>query len=230
MTLNYNSYYKDLANKSVSWLPMDSEELYNENLKKNYSLLESNNWINNPFTYSFNSNGFRCGEFTGESSIMFLGCSMTMGIGLPEHTRWTDIVASSLNLRCANLGIGGSSSDTAFRLCHGWIDIIKPNLVIFYRPPGIRNEVVTDTTIINIAAPYTPGFNYFKNWIVDDNNNTFNFLKNTLAIEHLCQLRSIKCVHVSDNSETIKDDWARDLSHPGIRSNAQLAEKTLSLI
>lgn len=69
-------------------------------------MLEKNNWINNSFTYSFNRDGFRCKEFTDGPNIMFLGCSLTVGIGIPESTRWTDIVADKLNLRCANIESG----------------------------------------------------------------------------------------------------------------------------
>ena len=34
MELNYNSYYKVYANKTINWLPMDTEDFYKQNLKE----------------------------------------------------------------------------------------------------------------------------------------------------------------------------------------------------
>ena len=127
----YTSIYKKYASRSLNWLPMDSEELYLNNLKNpaQYELLKTHNWIDSNFTYKFNANGFRCNEFTSDPTIMFIGCSHTIGIGLPEDNTWPSIVSKKLNMACANLGQGGGSADTAFRLCHGWIDQIKPKIV-----------------------------------------------------------------------------------------------------
>ena len=79
---------------------MDTEERYLENLKLKRPEMESNGWINQEITYKFNSFAFRCNEFTSDPSILFLGCSHTVGVGLPiEHT-WPTIVANNLNLKC----------------------------------------------------------------------------------------------------------------------------------
>ena len=103
MKINYDSCYINnfnagsLANRTVKWLPWDTEERYIENLKLNPQALENNGWINKEFTYQFNSFAFRCEEFTNDPSILFLGCSHTVGVGLPiEHT-WPTVVANKLN-------------------------------------------------------------------------------------------------------------------------------------
>ena len=51
MTINYNSFYSDtslggrdpVANKTVKWLPMDTEELYKKNLINQYDKLKKYN-------------------------------------------------------------------------------------------------------------------------------------------------------------------------------------------
>jgi len=226
---NYDSFYKQYCNTKLKWLSMDTEELYKKNLNKNRSLLEQHNWIDNPFTYSFNSKGFRCNEFTSNPTIMFLGCSFTCGIGLPVDAIWPELVSKALGMRCANLGQGGGSSDTAFRLCHGWIDRIKPKLVVFLQPPGIRWELVNANSIEFLSGSFGDKKypDYANQWIVDENNNYFNKIKNTLAIESLCNSRQIKFIKF--NSMPDGEDLARDLKHPGIQRHKLFAEQVLKI-
>jgi hypothetical protein len=242
-TPNHNSHYKIYANKTLDWLPMDTKELYEKNLKENYESLKQNNWIDKSFTYKFNSHGFRCEEFTAEPTMMFLGCSFTCGTGLPIESIWPELVSKKLNMRCANLGQSGGSNDSSFRLCHGWIDIIKPQIVVLLNPPGIRLEIIDavvmrhlyPTWIRNTSTAYK---DFLKDWIRDDNNNYFNKLKNSLAIENLCKERNIKFVFLEGEELTkiqidlSKElgylDRARDLAHRGILSNKNFAEYALT--
>ena len=224
---NYDSFYKNLANKTVDWLPMDTEELYKKNLDKRHGDLVLQGWIDNHFTYEFNSHGFRCKEFTDKPSIMFLGCSFTMGMGLPVDLIWPELVSKNLNLQCVNLGIAGSSADTAFRLCHGWLDKINPNTVIFMQPPGIRCELVTDDSIKNVDIEDPSTKEFIKLWTVDENNNYFNTEKNTLGIQMLCTAKGIKFVTVNANTLTssYSNSFGRDLCHPGIDRHRVFAER-----
>jgi hypothetical protein len=208
---------------------MDTEELYIKNLKERTSLLKLHNWIDSSFKYSFNSNGFRCVEFTSDSTIMFLGCSLTCGIGLPVESIWPELVAKTLNMRCANLGQGGGSADTAFRLCLGYIDKIKPKIIIFLKPPGIRWELISKDNIYYLGSwlEQCKTSDYMKEYIIDENNNYFNNYKNILAIEYLCIKRKIQFLSF-DSTDLIKSDLARDLTHPGIKSNLEFSNTVIS--
>jgi len=230
---NYNSHYKIYANQSLDWLLLDSQKLYEKNLKENYQLLETNNWINKSFTYKFNSHGFRCEEFTNKPTIMFLGCSFTFGVGLPLYDIWPEIISKKLNMHCANLGQPAGANDTAFRLCHGWIDIINPQIICLLNPPGIRLEIIDETymRLINPARNNIEAYKmFYKDWSRDENNNYFNTLKNNLAIENLCKTRNIKFLifNNEENSPFKKIDLARDLQHYGVTSNQLFAEHVLS--
>jgi len=233
---NYNSRYLPFANKSIDWLASDYEKLYQKNLKENYDLLKSNNWIDNPFTYKFNSHGFRCDEFTNDPTIMFLGCSYTCGIGLPIDTVWPELISAQLNMRCANLAQGGGGPDTAFRMCHGWIDKINPKLVILLTPPHGRFEMANEKgfDLVNSQVTITAKEHLlYKLWLSFEDNIYFNKLKNIFAIEHLCQSRNIKFLNFE--SDTFinffsNNDYARDLEHLGKKTHNLFAEHVLTKI
>jgi hypothetical protein len=229
---NYNSFYKIHANKSVNWIPSDTKELYEKNLKENYQLLKDNNWIDKSFTYNFNSHGFRCEEFTTHSTIMFLGCSYTFGTGIPSDTSWPELIAKKLNMHCANLGQGAGSNDTMFRLCHGWIDVINPKIIFALHPPGIRFEMVNEQHLHYLSPTWGhQQRNFIIEWSTDDNNNYFNALKNNLAIENLCKTKNIKYVSIEiEKHEFNNFDKARDLVHPGILSHAAFAKSVINLL
>ena len=237
MELNYNSYYKDYANKIINWLPMDTEDLYKQNLKNRYTDLQQYNWIDQQFTYTFNSHGFRCDEFTNDPTVMFLGCSLTCGVGLPQHTTWPELAAKQLGMQCANLGIGASSTDTAFRLCLGWLDRIKPKILIFAPPHGHRAELLLPNDLImNLSPQWVDEYSHhLKIWSLDENNSEFNKLKNSIAIQHLCAVRNIKYVEVPAattllTASGINSDYARDLAHPGVNCNRVFSKLVLDQI
>ena len=87
------SKYLNYKNQSVSWLPSDTKELYDYNLKHNYSELEKHGWIDVDIKYSFNEYGFRSDSFQKDCTILFNGCSQTMGIGIPLDMMWSKIIA-----------------------------------------------------------------------------------------------------------------------------------------
>jgi hypothetical protein len=237
MKINYDSCYihnfnsGSLANQTVKWLPQDSATRYQENLKSNHLALASNGWIEKEITYKFNSSAFRCEEFTPDPSILFLGCSHTIGIGLPiEHT-WSTIVADKLNLKCYNLGQGGGSTDTAYRLGSHWIPKILPKIVVLLLPEMYRLEVVGEQ-YVEFLTPMSPPSCYsefYKIWSYCDANSQLNSEKNTLALAHVSKMNG--CKFISVESSIFKGpDRARDLVHLGLQSNLNFSNTVLTLI
>jgi hypothetical protein len=238
--MNHESHNKKYAGQTLDWLPMDTEELYKFNLKNRYNELESNGWIDNPVTYRFNSDGFRCGEFSQDTGILFLGCSFTQGIGVHVEQVWPELVSQQLNMQCFNLGQGGSSADTAFRLCQGWIDKILPKIIVFALPPDNRIELIVNGHARDVSPVWSwcdHYSNYLKDWITDDDNANLNQLKNKLAIKMLCGDRGIKYVEIDPHAissrmrgRTFPMDFGRDLMHPGPIYHSNVAKIVLSLI
>lgn len=226
----YHSPYTNLANKEIEWLPMDSEDRYQENLKFKSKVLERYGWLNSKFTYKFNSHGFRCEEFTEDPSIVFLGCSMTVGVGLPIEATWPTLVSNELNLKCYNLGIGGASNDTAFRLALYWLEKIKPKMVVFCRTFPTRMEVFSATGAIANIADELPEF-YLNYWTRNIHNVDLLQKKNSLAIMKLSEEIDAKFVQISvTDFQPLQVDLARDLAHPGVQTNIKVSELVLSKI
>jgi hypothetical protein len=237
MKINYDSCYisnfkrGSLVNQTVKWLPMDTEELYLKHLKSNYQALELGGWIDKEITYKFNSFAFRCEEFTNDPSILFLGCSHTVGVGITLEHAWPTIVAEKLNLQCYNLGQGGSSADTAYRLGSYWIPKILPKMVVFLIPEPHRLELVRGHDMEFLTPMSRPEYysRFYNQWLGSNTNGQLNSEKNTLALAQVSQLNGCKFVPVKLNM--FKGlDAARDLAHHGIRSHSDLASSVLALI
>jgi hypothetical protein len=228
--MDYQEYsktpYYSYANQEIDWLAMDTEELYRQNLKTKRNLLEQHNWIGKKFTYRFNSEGFRCDEFEeNQDCAVFLGCSFTMGIGLPIETVWTSLVAKKLRLKCYNLGVGGGSCDTAFRLGYHYIPKLKPKIVILLEPNPDRFELYTRTENFFQYGPWTADF-YYKRWSAMDANGYINQIKNKLALSAVCDSNSVKFVSFECNAMRTLD-LARDLGHAGIESHRAFSKRVL---
>jgi hypothetical protein len=211
------------SNQELEWFPSDTKELYESNLLNNAKReqLETYGWIDNHFTYKFNSEGFRCGEFTTTESIVFLGCSFTMGIGLPIANTFARVVADELGLECYNLGVGGSSNDTAFRLARHWVPHIRPKLVILMSPSHYRLEIKEKhryksliPSSLRFPKPMEP---WYEEWVINESNGILNQEKNQLAIAQICHLNGIKFLCFDVRDHFFKPlDLARDLFHVGV--------------
>jgi hypothetical protein len=231
--------YLKYANQTVDWLAGDTEERYLDNLQNKHESLTKFNWINANINYTFNSYGFRSEEFSLDPSIIFLGCSHTVGIGLPLESTWPYLVSAQLGLKRFNLGIGGTSNDTAFRLGHNWIPQLKPKLVILLSPDSTRSELHSHTDLIENLGIWTDNYSeseYYKRWITHKTNTDMNHLKNILAIKQICSEYNIKYLHKNTDKIdgwfadfSVRVDYARDLQHLGVKSNKILADYFISL-
>lgn len=218
--------------KTLYWYGSDSQENFLNNKKNNNNLLKSLGWLDQEVTYEINSLGFRSDDFTSEPSVMFLGCSFTVGIGVNLENTWTNLVSTGLNLKSSNLGVGGGSCDTAFRLCFDYIDIIKPKLVIIMPPSPYRYEIfLQDNKDPTLLGPWAKRSDHYRTWSAIEHNVKYQKLKNILAIEKLCIDRSINFYNTDNNTNINKissDKHGRDLCHPGINWHAMIANEILN--
>jgi hypothetical protein len=227
--LYYRSPLHHLANQTLEWLPMDTEERYKDNLKHKKRLLKQNGWVDKKVTYKFNSQGFRCDEFeTDTDCAVFLGCSHTMGIGLPVDAVWPSLVAAELKLKCYNLGIGGSSNDTAFRLGYHYIPKLKPKVVVLLSPDSNRFEIYNKEKTFTSHGPWsdTP---FYREWALRHENGIINQEKNALALKAICDANHAQYIRFSI-TDFYRTDLARDLAHYGVKTNLQFSKTVLKLI
>lgn len=119
------------ATTSSPWHSIDQEEFFKQNLAKSEP-----NWIyrNKEIFYSFNSNGYRCPEWSDinwHESIVVLGCSYVAGVGLAFEDTFCSLLSKQLNQPVVNLGVASSSNHLMLHNSLNLLDAgIKPKAVI----------------------------------------------------------------------------------------------------
>lgn len=234
MTYNFKTlvWMQPDSNQTFEWYSIDSYEEYKKNLKESLPKLQSNGWYPEvKFTYKFNNHGFRCDNFSDVPSIVFLGCSNTLGVGLPIETTFSHIVSQQLGLANYNLGVCAGANDTSFRIGYWFIPKIKPKIVVNTVTYSHRFEILDPEPTV-MSPQHTP-FNYsrfYKQWINEENNLICNLNKNDLALNMICHQHNIKYISLDVSSLYQRPDKARDLVHAGVDSNIFHSKKILELI
>jgi hypothetical protein len=195
-------------------------------------------------SYKMNSEGFRCDEFEGGPYLLALGCSFTLGTGLPVEDTWPSIVGAALGLKVVNLGWGGNGADTCFRMGEYWIPTLQPSLVIMLTPPSHRFELLLDFDSVKHLQPlpvdvFMPGSpsglfkndNYIKHWFLNNENARLNKVKNELAVKQLCLENNVPCM-IYDAHEAFGRPrevlgYARDHMHAGTVGHKWLAGRMI---
>lgn len=229
-----HSAYPSEAGHTLFWLPGDTQKLYQKNIIKNFDLIKSQGWYETEIEYSFNHHGFRCNEFDDSPNIIFLGCSFTVGIGLPLSCTFSQLIADRLSLKNYNFGLGGGSNSSAFRIGSYWIPLLKPDIVVLLSPSINRFEMFSNSSMN--ASKLVPN-NYphklkefYENWLRNDINSDLDQLKNHKALEQICHENKSRFINLSLDNDFIHcdNDWARDLMHSGPQSHALTAEHILT--
>jgi hypothetical protein len=231
----YNYQGPGSANTAINWWPMDSAQRFSDNMSDPNSAQELSQlgWAADSITYKFNSDGYRCDQdFTPDSdSVMFLGCSFTAGMGITNESTWAYQVAQHLGFSCYNLGWPGGSPDTVFRISQYWIPLLKPKQVVCLWPDISRRELFYfQETIKQQVATVDHDDQCYTEWLSDERNYHYQFLRNRLALQYVCVTQNIPLLYytLGDNLDLIIDHGARDLAHPGIAANAQFAKKVIN--
>jgi len=237
------------AGKTTEWMPTDSKESFDRLVQDpaHRKYFEEQGWLEpGAITYQINNEGFRCDEFVeNEPCMVVLGCSYTVGIGLPLKDIWATKVGAALGLRVCNLAWGGSGIDTCFRLARYWIPRLKPRVVCMLAPPRSRIELITMS--VSPTHPYSEVFMpmsgsslftkndiFLKHWFGNEENHTLNQEKNMLAIESIAHNNQAKyaCLMADRETACSRDmvGYARDYMHTGPVGHDILADKLLAML
>lgn len=74
------------------------------------SILMTHAEIERPeYSYEWNSDGLRSIEFSTKPRVVALGCSITLGQGLPVELRWSDILSRKIGEPIGNISYSGGS-------------------------------------------------------------------------------------------------------------------------
>lgn len=236
--------YPDYANKTLEWLPCDTEEEYDKNIKKFPQFFKKYNWNKNSITYQFNSAGFRSDTFcSSDKSIIFLGCSHTIGIGMYYEGIFPKIVSNKLKHKCYNLGLGGGSLDSCFRFGFYWIEKLMPSIVVCATPQDARLELKIKTPVEHNFINFLPNDNtaqkrhkpkntLYKQWVKESINVELQKAKNLNALAYICKVNNTKLI-ITDSGFPDYDvgrGLARDMNHYGAIGHKNKANQVLNLI
>lgn len=152
-----------------TWNKLDNAERHKEVLKDPGIATYSEEEVG----YQFNSFGFRSEEFENIDGlkILYTGCSVTEGIGLPVEHTWNRHLNQRISaeigddVKMFNIGKAGSSIDACIRFTYITIEHKKfrPDLVFFLIPPINRNELVYTVTNSFEWLDFAPSNQTFKN-------------------------------------------------------------------
>jgi hypothetical protein len=229
--------WSQFGGQQLKWTGSDSLDHWQKNMSDpdRRKVLEKYGWDEpGAISYQLNRHGFRCNEFDNTPSIVTLGCSFTAGVGLPHDDIWPVKLSNELGINCWNLGVPGSAMDTCFRLLDYYIQKLNIKMVCLLRPDASRFEWVQHAGNIECVTPSSGGHDSVQQiWYQHDMNSQLNYLKNTMAIQYLCQCNNIKLIikdlYFDLFNTPPRDPYpsARDLCHVGTVEHIECARQFL---
>jgi hypothetical protein len=178
--------------------------------------------------YRFNDEGFRCdinmNDFEGKNVNLFLGCSNTLGIGVNLEDTWCWHVNHRHGGVMCNMGQGGGSAETSYRLLNSWIGIVKPQKVFMLSPPATRREFWMSENQPEIFGPRST----LPDKMIAEREIQVNRIRVVDAIENVCNKynASFHYVYFRPIYETWRGvflDYGRDGAHPGIKTHVEIS-------
>lgn len=146
-----NDYGKYVLEKCGYAQQFEKIKFIHENYKENFNPFPD--WGVSPLTqqeisylkdqcldvpwYQHNDWGFRSDNFDinkPDDCIITFGCSYVYGTGLAEQERFSNLIASELNLKNYNFGMSGGSHDLAYNFGQYFIPLLKPKYVFLLGP------------------------------------------------------------------------------------------------
>lgn len=153
----------------------------------------------NRISYIPNSFGFRDTEILSDVDICYYGCSITYGVGVPIHSRYTNLIDNEFNYRSNNFAVGGASLEDAAHLFIATSKLIKMKTAFFLLPEYLRS-----TLPMQVEADYRY-FYIFPNYkeCISKNDPHYN-----LADVYYQQPESVYIERARNNLEMICN-WAK---------------------
>ena len=215
---------------------------------------QPNNWIyrTKSVEYKRNSCGHRCKELTELNDfILFIGCSLTEGVGLAEEDTYYYQLSKILNLDYYNLGLAGSGPDLLVENLSMWFNNIRrmPKLLVIQWPSPNRFYKKFSKGLTPVGAWIAERYDSVSDEVKKGTKYDFvdkkvihqfveaaeagyfehyNSVLQNIAHNYLKNI-GINFIEFTDE-EFPKLDVARDLIHPGILSHGKLVENLLEKV
>jgi len=227
----------------------DDEKVFLKNCET-----QSSDWIyrNKKITYKYNEYGHRCvsPNQLKLGYILYMGCSLTDGVGLALEDTYPFIVSNNLNKTYYNMAVGGSGPIIALHNTMLFLSMMgdnKPDYVIIQWSDFTRYSFITKQNNLKLFNSSSDDNPLYKELIMSDVLKSTNIFVRHLLLNYLDNLGIKKIIEFRLNSNlaaenrikthiatgclnpTIKDK-ARDLSHPGIMAHAKQSKEILRVI
>lgn len=164
------------SNKTIVWRDSDSEELYNENIKK-FGL--DWHYAKKNFSYTYNSLGYRGRELDNVEDGNFFnvyGCSHTEGVGVADYERWGNLLENKVQLPSLNFGRGASGPDLIHLNSLLFLKNTskRPKFVVIQWPGITRTMYLSDspTLMMPTAKKSSELMSFYKEFL--SGNNPYN--------------------------------------------------------
>jgi len=225
---------------TFSWYPSDSYTKFQTLSKKHKAA-----WKDVELTYKLNSYGMRMeGDPAPGNNILFLGCSMTFGIGVPKETSWPYLVSKQMNMGEINMGNPGGSLDSLFRLYNAWQYELQAPITCLLIPPQYRKEKIIESMdgdlLIAKIARWTinhmtsPEMQAVALQSINDTEMYMNEKRNIDAIKNIAHETNSKLIIIDSYNLSPevynKGSIGRDNGHPGFYWHEKVAETFLNEI
>jgi len=244
---NYSTLLPERANTTIKWIFEGEELQYYQFIEKGIIKATDDHNIN----YKFNSEGYRCDNFTDQSElpVVFLGCSMTEGIGVKFENLWRSRVLSRIRTITGkkiphwSLALAGAGIDDQSRRLYEFSQRVNIKHVYALFPPMHRREYKYDGNDYRLWTGSANSSRIINHVFVDRDFSEYQTQRSLMILDSLRQALNFKITatlwgnRVEDekiykNFPNIKfftplysfPDLSRDQCHHGPIYHATLAE------
>lgn len=234
----YNGFVgEDTTNITLKYLGSDDEETLQKNLT-----IQTEDWYyrDKEITYVMNEYGHRCKSLKNidlDNYILFLGCSITLGMGVELEKSFTYLIAQEKKCDYYNLSLGGTGIDVVEHNLINWFFTVekKPKYVVLQYPAHVR--------FVSMHPGYTslikngPWFQAeeSKKFIASSDESGYFLARGRIVSSLINNVVDAPAIRLNlagfpryDSHPIIKNlDFARDLVHGGNKTNEKIAESVL---
>lgn len=241
-------------NFSGEFTDLETEKLFLERQKTQPSDWEYNT---KKIQYNYNSLGHRSVEVNelGQNYILVTGCSNTEGVALANEDTWSYIVANTLGKKLYNLAVGGSGPYVACKNLMLFLSAVKtyPDMIIIQWPFFARFFRIEGKGIHiqHISPASRDNREYYDMLLKNDDAFHINIFERNILLSFLenikyhgkviemfkqnpVEMQKIDYTHYDLEIKKIMlpnpIDNARDLVHPGSKSNRIIADLILEVL
>lgn len=206
MTHKFLKFYESFALTGLpEYFGLDKENLSVSSIINNlgncpvtedYNIKIQNYWKNKNVRYDLNEHEFRTSHkfenLKDNEFILAVGCSITMGVGIDEDSRWSNQIEKSLNIPVVNLGVGGSDIHTAIRnVCSYIRHYSKPKAIIVQIPELTRFSFLKSNGISRCNSYFNIyNFDHYKAPKIELQGADYHF-NQEVAIQQLVMLQTV---------------------------------------